>query len=136
MVVPYLHEKKVYLNEIKANTDYFYTSIETAVTDEEHYNTQLFELYQKLGVTDAEDQERDLKSDAYDSQMPVLQSYTAVICLNLSENIFDVYSQNGLLLHQLDYSEHVNKYGEPIAVSNNGQNFIFKLSERTLLSMS
>ena len=45
MVVPYLHEKKVYLNEIKANTDYFYTSIETAVTDEEHYNTQLFELY-------------------------------------------------------------------------------------------
>ena len=120
MVVPYLHEKKVYLNEIKANTDYFYTSIETNVTDEEHYNTQLFEQYQRLGVTDAEDQERDLKSDAYDSQMPTLKSFTAVICLNLSENIFDVYSQNGLLLHQLDYSDHVNKYGEPIAVSNNG----------------
>lgn len=67
MVVPYLHERKVYLNEIKANTDYFYTSIETQISDEEHYNCQLFEQYQKLGITDADDQQRDLKSDATDS---------------------------------------------------------------------
>ena len=136
MVVPYLHERKVFLNEIKANTDYFYTTIETNVTDEEHYNSQLFDIYKELCVTYIDDHECDLKSDATNSEGPVLNSYSAIICLNLSESIFEVYSQNGLLLKQLDYTEHVSKYGEPIAVSNNGQNFIFKHSERTLMSMS
>ena len=27
MIVPYLHERKIYLNRIKVNTNYFYTSI-------------------------------------------------------------------------------------------------------------
>ena len=27
MILPYLHERKIYLNRIKVNTDYFYTSI-------------------------------------------------------------------------------------------------------------
>ena len=29
MITPYLHESRIYLNRIKINTDYFYTSIET-----------------------------------------------------------------------------------------------------------
>ena len=28
---PYLHEKKIYLNRIKTNTSYFYTSISTTI---------------------------------------------------------------------------------------------------------
>jgi hypothetical protein len=27
MILPYLHERKIYLNRIKVNTDYFYTTI-------------------------------------------------------------------------------------------------------------
>ena len=29
MVLPYLHERKIYLNRIKMNTDYFYTNIQS-----------------------------------------------------------------------------------------------------------
>lgn len=29
MITPYLHERKIYLNRIKFNTRYFYTSVET-----------------------------------------------------------------------------------------------------------
>ena len=29
MVLPYLHERKIYLNRIKSNTDYFYTNIQS-----------------------------------------------------------------------------------------------------------
>ena len=29
MTVPFLHEKRVYLNRLKKNTEYFYTSIKT-----------------------------------------------------------------------------------------------------------
>ena len=33
LFMPYLHEKKIYLNRQKINTDYFYTSYETVVPD-------------------------------------------------------------------------------------------------------
>lgn len=32
-IVPYLQERRIYLNRIKKNTDYFYTSIETDVKE-------------------------------------------------------------------------------------------------------
>lgn len=38
LVYPYLHDRKIYLNRIKLNTDYFYTSIETSLKDEEMYH--------------------------------------------------------------------------------------------------
>ena len=42
MFLPYLHDKKIYLNRIKDHTEYFYTSIETLVADEEHYHDFLY----------------------------------------------------------------------------------------------
>ena len=38
MVLPYLHEKRIYLNRIKMKTDYFYTSLETTIEDQVEYN--------------------------------------------------------------------------------------------------
>jgi len=38
MLLPYLHDRKIYLNRVKSNTDYFYTSIETRPEDEERYH--------------------------------------------------------------------------------------------------
>ena len=34
MILPYLHEKRIYLNRLKLDTDYFYTSITTKNTEE------------------------------------------------------------------------------------------------------
>jgi hypothetical protein len=36
MILPYLHERKIYLNRIKMNTDYFYTSIKSCLNHEGH----------------------------------------------------------------------------------------------------
>jgi len=33
MITPYLHDTRIYLNRIKINTKYFYTSIESKTTD-------------------------------------------------------------------------------------------------------
>lgn len=41
MLLPYLHDRKIYLNRLKNNTDYFYTSVETKPEDEEKYHEDL-----------------------------------------------------------------------------------------------
>ena len=46
--------------------------------------------------------------------------------MNQSEYKYYVYTLNGLLLNRYDYTEEVEFYGHPIAVSDNGQNYIFK----------
>jgi hypothetical protein len=33
MITPYLHDNRIYLNRLKVNTDYFYTSIQHSVED-------------------------------------------------------------------------------------------------------
>jgi hypothetical protein len=39
--LPYLHERKIYLNRVKDNTDYFYTSIDTTLKDYRLYHQNL-----------------------------------------------------------------------------------------------
>ena len=39
ILMPYLHENKIYLNRSKVNTEYFYTSIETNLCDEDELAT-------------------------------------------------------------------------------------------------
>lgn len=34
MIMPYLHDKRIYLNRLKINTDYFYTSIESEIPED------------------------------------------------------------------------------------------------------
>ena len=49
---------------------------------------------------------------------------TFFITMNISEHKFYVYSQGGILQKRVDYSRY--DYGQPTAVSNNGQIFIFR----------
>ena len=37
-ILPYLHDRKIFLNETPKNTNYYYTSIETSVVAEKIYN--------------------------------------------------------------------------------------------------
>jgi hypothetical protein len=46
--------------------------------------------------------------------------------MNQSEYKYYVYTLNGLLQNRYDFSEEVEFYGQPIAVSDNGQNYIFR----------
>ena len=68
IIVPYLHERKIYLNRMKQNTNYFYSSKQ--VEFEEKIKTQLF-------------------------------------AFNITEHKFYVYSEKGLLLNRIDYSDKI-----------------------------
>jgi hypothetical protein len=46
--------------------------------------------------------------------------------MNLMKKTFYVYSPSGLLLNRVSYKDMIEKYGNPIASSSNGQFFIFK----------
>lgn len=37
-ILPYLHTRMIFLNQIQKNTNYFYTSIETSIRAEKLYN--------------------------------------------------------------------------------------------------
>jgi len=41
LILPYLHERRIYLNRMKQNTEYFYTSIETDNSKVEEHNSAL-----------------------------------------------------------------------------------------------
>jgi hypothetical protein len=48
--------------------------------------------------------------------------------MNETEHKYYVYTQNGLLVNRVNFTDLVNKYGEPVATSSNGLNFILKKS--------
>ena len=47
LILPYLHEKSIYINRMKQDTDYFYTSITTSNKDEELYHKFLDDIREK-----------------------------------------------------------------------------------------
>ena len=49
-----------------------------------------------------------------------------LIAMNLTEHKYYTYKENGVLVNRVDYSSWVEEFGEPIATSENGLNFIFK----------
>ena len=69
--VPYLHERKLYLNRMKLNTSYFYTSIEIPVKEKD------------LSSLNSSEQE-DVNSDE--------RTLTGIVSVNISENKFYIYS--------------------------------------------
>ena len=46
--LPYLHERRIYLNRIKDNTDYFYTCIETGNDEVKNYEANLAKAVQDV----------------------------------------------------------------------------------------
>lgn len=46
--------------------------------------------------------------------------------MNETEKKYYVYTQNGLMINRVDFSELTEKYGNPVSTSSNGLNFILK----------
>jgi len=59
-MVPYLHEKKIYLNRIKDHTEYFYTSIETRESDEKKYYQYLYKKMTGRGIEQESDHNKSI----------------------------------------------------------------------------
>ena len=50
----------------------------------------------------------------------------SIVTVNLTEHKYYTFSQRGLLRNRVTFGKDVKKYGEPVAVSQNGLNFILK----------
>ena len=58
--------------------------------------------------------------------------------MNETEHKYYVYTQNGLLINRVNFRELVNQYGEPVAASSNGLNFMLrkKMNRKSKENMS
>lgn len=92
MVLPYLHENRIYLNRKKVNTEYFYTAIdpECPVYFKNLYGQALFNKYQRQ---------------------------KSIMCMNLSESKYYIYSERGILRNRIDFKAITNQDGKISAVS-------------------
>ena len=107
MITPYLHDSRIYLNRIKINTNYFYTSIETiqdnqnmiTLESQESDASQL--IYADDGGQNGHYELVPLNkiNNKGGGEVPVqsLMSFTSIMVFNLTEHKFYIYSQNGIL---------------------------------------
>ena len=82
LITPYLHERKIFLNRIKKNTKYFYTSIESQESDEAKYNIDMIRLYSANPHV----------SDNLVRGMRSKQTNTSIIAMNITESKYYVYT--------------------------------------------
>lgn len=54
------------------------------------------------------------------------ETFTSIICMNETESKYYVYTQDGLMINRVNFKNLVDKYGDPLATSGNGLNFVFK----------
>ena len=94
IMLPYLHERKIFLNRMKQNTKYFYTSKQTI-------------LHECSGM-----QENDT----------IQKVISYIFAFNLTESKYYVYSEKGMLLNRYDFSKMTKKYGQVVSTSQNGLN--------------
>ena len=48
------------------------------------------------------------------------------MCHNITESKFYIYKPNGILVRRVEYSDETEQYGYPIALSQDGKNFIYR----------
>lgn len=109
MILPYLHDRRIYLNKKKVNTNYFYTSIETNVSDISTYNDNLSKVISKracIPIIVNKESSIDLPYDSeslekYKRDPP--KTIQSIICIDLLQNNIEVYSQTGILINFFDF---------------------------------
>ena len=104
MLMPFLHERRIYLNKQQVNTEYFYTAVETPRELIDAYNRNVV-----LPISQREETNIKVKSqiDRTPKKYDELKEYrkskaptmTSIICFDLLRSSFDVYSQSGQLIN-------------------------------------
>ena len=107
MMLPYLHEKRVYLNRQKTNTYYFYSSIETPNSEIKAYNAKVrAELEDKLPKESINYENAKLQAyirsriaRSFDKTRTASDSDStqSIVVINLTESKFYLYGTDGIL---------------------------------------
>ena len=153
IILPYLNDKKIFLNRMKLNTHFFYTSIETTEEQERDYNDKV-ERQILLKLTESDNKEyhlrrftrylkRNILVNLMENKMKLEHSqpkngrkFISIVCMNITEQKYYIYSQNGLLINRIEFDDYIEKYGDIIVTSPNGQNFILqKKSDKRMITL-
>lgn len=73
-----------------------------------------------------------LLNDYYEGDKFAGNTFTSIISMKINAFKYRVFSQNGILMNQVNFIKQVKKYGQPIAVSPDGLNYIFKKTDDEL----
>ena len=55
-----------------------------------------------------------------------INEFNQIISINLTDQKYHVFQQNGMMLNRVDFKSEVAQYGDLVSTSQNGLNFIFK----------
>lgn len=107
-ILPYLHERRVYMNRKKIAQEYFYTSIITTIEQENAYREEYERTIQKGGKSTDIDiinlmenpgsYTKSAKRDDTDQK-----DFKSIICMKTTDCKFYVYTQNGVLLNRISF---------------------------------
>lgn len=120
MILPYLHERRIYLNRIMDNTSYFYTSIDTPWEFEKRYNQMVRQAVGKNITKNSLEFELALQGMKKKQDDNVEKSAASIICMNITQSKYYVYDTNGILQNRVNFEEYQKEFGHPIATSSNG----------------
>ena len=109
LILPYLHERKIYLNHQKKDCDYFNTTmrLDSAAS-------------------------KSMKSSKYGSSIRssrlIRDAEVDFISINLTDNKYHYFNIKGILQHRVDFTDTLKQYkcGRPVSVSNDGTIFVYK----------
>ena len=109
MSTPYLHDKRIYLNRLKINTDYFYTSIESEVKDNSVPCDRIVEdlnrenIWKSLKTKSLRESINTDDSKTLHGHDHSRDSITSIICINLTEYKYYIYTQSGILVNRVNF---------------------------------
>jgi hypothetical protein len=107
LVVPYLHDRRIYLNRLKPSIEYFYTTVETSYASEKKYHEAVAKALANGDqassvniietITPKPVDPNSLKSSifkAQKSQRSLLKqdAFTTIVCVNLTSLKLYMYS--------------------------------------------
>ena len=111
--MPYLHERKIYLNKMKPTSKYFYTTLKMKYEDElEVFDDQTNHAIKNLG--------HDYVEDSH-------QADHEIVCIDVTAQKFFIYDEGGRMILRHEYGTEMKEkgYGKMVEASNNGRIFIF-----------
>ena len=136
MVLPYLHDRKIYLSKNQTYSNYFFTSIRVNSRDFDEYHSQIKKGLQtdfSKAVIKRQTTEKLVINKVKQSVKTLMQSakenineFNQIISINLTDQKYHVFQQNGIMLNRVDFKSEVAQYGDLVSTSQNGLNFIFK----------
>lgn len=127
LVVPYLHERRIYLNRLKPGIEYFYTTIQTSYDAERNYYKAVKQALENGKKANTVDFDKILNKSTVGG-IKGSESFTTIVGMNYTTYKLYMYTQAGILINRVAFKPLVDGYGEPTQTSNNGQMFVFKKS--------